>query len=99
LAEPGRKIKAAVIPLLFEVGWDAEWDVIICVVASAPVQMERLMRGRGLSEEQARQRIAAQMPVAEKAARSHLVIHNDADAEALAQEAAKVYRFLIERSE
>ena len=61
--------------------------------------MQRLMRDRGLSDEQARKRIAAQMPVAEKAARSHIVVNNDADAEALAQEAAHVFRFLTERSE
>ncbi len=99
LAEPGQRVKAAVIPLLFEVGWDAEWDVIICLVSSEAVQLERLTRARGLSEEQARRRIAAQMPVAEKAARSHLVVNNDADATALALEAARVYRFLIERFE
>jgi dephospho-CoA kinase len=97
LSEPGQRLKAAVIPLLFEVEWDAEWDVIICLVSSEAVQLERLMRDRGLSEEQARQRIAAQLPVAEKAARAHVVVQNDADATALAQEAANVYRFLTER--
>ncbi len=98
-AEPGPCLKAAVIPLLFEVGWADEWDVIICLVSSETVQAERLMRVRGLSEEQARRRIAAQMPVAEKAARSQCVVHNEADAEALAREAVKVYRFLRETSE
>jgi len=95
----GQRPKAAVIPLLFEVGWADEWEVIICLVSCEATQIERLMRVRGLSEEQARRRIAAQMPVAEKAARSHLVVHNEADAEALAREADKVYRFLMERSE
>ena len=99
LAEPDRRIKAAVIPLLFEVGWGAEWDVIICLVSSETVQLDRLIRVRGLSENEARRRIAAQMPVAEKAARSHYVVNNDADAAALAQEAARVYRFLNERFE
>jgi dephospho-CoA kinase len=96
---PGQRMKAVVIPLLFEVEWDKEWDVIVCLVSSEAVQLERLMRARGLSEEQARQRIAAQMPLAEKAARSHLVVNNDADEFMLAQEAARVHRFLIERSE
>lgn len=99
VAAPGQRPKAAVIPLLFEAGWAAEWDVIICLVSCEATQVERLMRVRGLSEEQARLRIAAQMPVAEKAARSHLVVHNEADAKALAREAANVYRFLMERSE
>jgi dephospho-CoA kinase len=96
---PGGRLKAVVIPLLFEVGWDRDWDVIICLACSEAVQIDRLIRVRGLSAEQARKRVAAQMPVAEKAARSHRVVNNDADAEALAREASEVYRFLIERSE
>lgn len=95
---PGCGVRAAVIPLLFEVGWADDWDVIICLASSEALQRERLMRLRGLSEEQARRRIAAQMPVAEKAARSHLVVHNDADVQTLAREAEKVYRFLLERA-
>ena len=63
------------------------------------MQEENILIQAGLSEEQARRRMAAQMPVAEKAARSHIVVNNDADAEALAQEAAHVFRFLTERSE
>ena len=98
ITKPAHTIKAAVIPLLFEVGWAQDWDIIVCLASSEAVQLERLMRLRGLSEEQARRRVAAQMPVAEKAAKAHLVVHNDADAEALAREAQKVYRFLMERA-
>lgn len=98
VSKPAHTIKAAVIPLLFEVGWAQDWDIIVCLASSEAVQLERLMRLRGLSEEQARRRVAAQMPVAEKAAKAHLVVHNDADAEALAREAQKVYRFLMERA-
>ena len=98
LEEPSDALGIGVIPLLFEVGWTDEWDIIICLVSSEALQRERLMRFRGLTDEQARKRIAAQMPVAEKAARSHLVVHNDADAEALAREAKKVYRFLMEKA-
>ena len=99
LEEPSDALRIVVIPLLFEVGWTDEWDIIICLVSSEALQRERLMRFRGLTDEQARKRIAAQMPVAEKAARSHLVVHNDADAEALAREAQKVYRFLMEKAD
>jgi dephospho-CoA kinase len=99
LGEAGGRLRAVVIPLLFEAGWAGEWDVIICLASSEAVQLDRLMRIRGLSAEQARERIAAQMPVAEKAARSHLVVRNDADADALAREADRVYRYLMEKSE
>lgn len=99
LEEPSDTLRIVVIPLLFEAGWTDDWDIIICLVSNEALQRERLMRFRGLTDEQARKRIAAQMPVAEKAARSHLVVHNDADAEALAREAKKVYRFLMEKAD
>lgn len=99
LGGPDSRLKAVAIPLLFEVGWEVDWDVVICLVSSEAVQAERLMRSRGLSAAQARERIAAQMPVADKAARSHLVVNNNAGADALAREASRVYRFLTERSE
>lgn len=99
LEEPSDTLRIVVIPLLFEAGWTDDWDIIICLVSNEALQRERLMRFRGLTDEQARKRIAAQMPVAEKAARSHLVVHNDADAEALAREAQKVYRFLMEKAD
>ncbi len=98
LEEPSDTLRIVVIPLLFEAGWTDDWDIIICLDSNEALQRERLMRFRGLTDEQARKRIAAQMPVAEKAARSHLVVHNDADAEALAREAKKVYRFLMEKA-
>lgn len=95
----GSKVKAAVIPLLFEAGWEDDWDVVICVSSDTQAQVDRLMRFRGLSAEQARRRLDAQLPIAEKAARAHLTVHNNAGAEWLADEATRVYRLLMEKSE
>jgi hypothetical protein len=39
------------------------------------------------------------MPVSEKVKKSQIVVNNDADAEALAREAGRVFRLLTERSE
>lgn len=99
LEEPGEnRLKAAVIPLLFEVGWEEDWDLIICVTSDTQTQIDRLMRFRGLSAEQARQRLDAQMPIAEKAARADLTVNNNAGEEALASEAKRIYRLLTEKS-
>ena len=92
-------IKAAVIPLLFESGWEKDWDWVICVSSDLQTQVDRLMRFRGLSVEQAHQRLAAQLPIAEKAARAHLTVHNNAGVEVLAEEARRVYRLLMEKSD
>ena len=97
LRRPGEGVRVVDVPLLFEAGWASDWDVIICVVSDETAQVGRLMRSRGLSDEQARARIAAQMPVADKAARAHWVVNNDAGADALAQKAEETYRLLRER--
>lgn len=97
-SRPGDGLRAVVIPLLFESGWEGDWDRVVCLVSGEREQLERLMRGRGLTECQARARMAAQMPVADKAARSHLVVDNRTDADQLRQEAERVCRFLREIS-
>ena len=79
--------RAVVIPLLFEVGWQQEWDVIICLVSCEQTQCERLMRMRGLTREAAWQRITSQMPIEEKASRSQIVVRNEGDVSNLALQA------------
>lgn len=61
--------------LLFEAGWDKLCDKILYVDAPRDVRLERAV-ARGWSTEQFAAREAAQMPLAEKAARSHIVIRN-----------------------
>jgi dephospho-CoA kinase len=62
-----------VIPLLFETRAEAHFEKVICVACSPAAQQERLT-ARGWNAEQIRQRIAAQLPVDQKIARSQLVI-------------------------
>jgi dephospho-CoA kinase len=61
----GRHTAVAVIPLLFETDAAGNFDSIVCVACSASTQQRRL-RARGWTEEQIRQRIAAQLPVEKK---------------------------------
>ena len=86
-----RTILIAIIPLLFEVHWEGEFDIICCVESTRENQLLRLMTTRALSREEAEARLAAQLPVAEKAAKSHYVIHNDGSAEELK---AQAFRFV-----
>jgi len=66
---------AAIIPLLYEAGWEAAWDRVICVGAPVALQRERL-RSRGFTEEEARGRLAAQWPVEDKMKRADYVVFN-----------------------
>ena len=84
-------LRLPIIPLLFEVHWDADYDVICCVASERETQIARMTATRGYTREEAEARLAAQMPVAEKAARSHYVIRNDGTPEELKE---KVKAFL-----
>jgi dephospho-CoA kinase len=74
---PADSLIAVEVPLLYETHLEDWFDCVLTVAASEPVQIARLMLRNGLSEENARQRIAAQMPLAEKVRRSHFVLWND----------------------
>lgn len=74
-----------IIPLLFETQWDRNYDIICCVASPRETQIERMMTTRGYTREEAEARLAAQLPVSEKAERSHYVIDNDGTAEELRQ--------------
>jgi dephospho-CoA kinase len=66
-------LAVVVIPLLFETQAEAAFDKIICVACSPSSQSERL-RARGWTDDQIRRRIAAQLPVPQKLARSHFIV-------------------------
>ncbi len=88
--------KAVLVPLLYEAGFDrmAGWDKVLAVVCSQEEQIRRL-KGRGLNEDEAKARIAAQMPCAEKASRADYVIRNDGDILALEGEVEKALKSLL----
>ena len=84
----------AVIPLLFETHWDAEYDIICCVRSAREKQVARMMETRGYTRAEAEARLAAQMPVEEKAAKSHYVIENNGSPGELKLEVAKFVGWL-----
>ena len=73
----------AVLPLLFEAGCQRLVDGVLVASVSPQAQLRRLMARDGLSREEAQERIAAQMPPDEKAARADWVIDTEADPQAL----------------
>ena len=62
------------IPLLFETGREKDFDRVVVTTCRPEQQMARLMTRGGLDQEEVRQRLAAQLPLAEKARRADLVI-------------------------
>jgi dephospho-CoA kinase len=63
--------------LLYETGHDRDFDRVIVAACTPETQLARLIARNGLSDEDARQRIAAQMPIQEKVKRADHVIRTD----------------------
>ncbi|HEX2220145.1 MAG TPA: dephospho-CoA kinase [Gemmatimonadales bacterium] len=97
-AARGDRILVSDIPLLFEAADPDEFDVVVLVDAPEPVRHRRLVERRGLDESEAASMIRAQMPAAEKRARSDYVIENDGDRAALERAAVEVWRALVARA-
>jgi|SRR5262245_20023187 len=64
------------VPLLFETGAERRFDRVIVTACSADCQMARL-KARGLTDDAALQRLAAQWPMDQKIARADFVVHTD----------------------
>ena len=77
------RVVAVEAAVLLEAGWQALVDQLWVVVAPVEVAIARLHDDRGVPEDQARARIAAQMSNDERIAHADTVIHNAADLDAL----------------
>jgi dephospho-CoA kinase len=76
--DPGQHpFAVADIPLLYETGRDRDFDTVVVVACATEEQLRRAMHRDGSSEEDARRRIAAQMPIDEKVRRADYVIQTD----------------------
>jgi dephospho-CoA kinase len=76
LRESGETVAVYMAPLLIEAGATDRVDEIWVVYVDRETQLQRLMARDGISREQAAQRLAAQMPMAEKASFGRVVIDN-----------------------
>lgn len=80
------------IPLLFESKLQHFVEKILVVTVSEENQLERLMKRNGLSLEEARARIATQIPVAEKEALADAVIFNNGTLEETAEQLERILK-------
>jgi dephospho-CoA kinase len=71
---PATVVAIADIPLLFETGHEHEFDKVIVAACSPEEQLRRLVVRNRLDEAEARNRLAAQWPIAEKVRRADYVI-------------------------
>jgi dephospho-CoA kinase len=79
------------VPLLAENGLAGLYDRVIVVDAAAQTQLDRLIRLRGMTEGEARARMAAQADREQRLAIADIVIDNDGPLEALEPQVRKVW--------
>ena len=81
------------IPLLAETKSPLKFDKVVTISCPEDVRVKRLI-ARGLSEDDARRRIAAQASDAEREQKADIVISSDCDKSELIERARRVYRDL-----
>ncbi|WP_269306603.1 dephospho-CoA kinase [Aeromicrobium sp. HA] len=83
-------------PLLVEMGAAAACDVVIVVDAPEELQVARMVGDRGMSEADARARIAAQASREQRNAAADVLIENTGTREQLSARVDEVWRDLVE---
>ncbi|MEU7580562.1 dephospho-CoA kinase [Streptomyces sp. NPDC041068] len=86
------------VPLLAENGLAPLYDVVVVVDASPETQLDRLVRLRGMSEEDARARMAAQATREKRLEIADIVIDNDGPLDGLKERVAEVWADLARRA-
>ncbi|MFD8251147.1 dephospho-CoA kinase [Streptomyces werraensis] len=97
-AAPADAVVVHDVPLLTENGLAPLYDVVIVVDASPETQLDRLVRLRGMSEEDARARMAAQATREQRRAIADVVIDNDVPLDALQRRVREVWADLVRRA-
>lgn len=80
---------------LLEDGWKPHCNAVWVVTSTPEQQMQRLIETRGMSKEEARQRIAAQPPQADKVAQADLVIDNSGTLEQTRAQVEAAWQHII----
>jgi dephospho-CoA kinase len=91
---PALPAAIADIPLLYETGREADFDRVVVAVCRPDQQLDRLVRGRSLTHEEAAMRIAAQMPIDEKARRADFVVDTSGSFAETERQVDEVWRAL-----
>jgi len=77
------------VPLLFENSLEKFFNFTVCVSCSPTTQLERLSR-KGISAEEARARMANQLPIEEKVKQADYVLFNDGEESFLAEQVERL---------
>ena len=97
-ARSGTSYAVADIPLLFETGHDTDFDVVVVTACPPDEQIRRVVARDGATAEEARRRLAAQWPIAEKVRRADVVIDTSASFDHTAGQVEALCRWLDQKA-
>jgi dephospho-CoA kinase len=93
----GTRVAMADIPLVFETGHNHDFDAVVVAACSPDEQVRRVMVRDGLSDRDARARLAAQWPIEEKVKRADHVIWTDRSFAETDRQVGEIFDRLIRR--
>ncbi len=90
----GARVVVHDVPLLVENGLAPLYDAVVVVAATPATQLDRLVRLRGMSAEDAQARIDAQAPLEDKLAVATYVVRNDGSRDELLSQVERLWHTL-----
>lgn len=94
LALPPGTPGVAEIPLAFETGWAATFEIVVVVACRPETQRARLIARDGFTPEEAGRRLAAQWPIEDKARLADAVVVTEGDLAATGVQAVRLAAWL-----
>ena len=82
------------VPLLFEKNMEKSFELIVMVTSTLENQMDRIKKRNKWTDQEIKNRVAAQLSPADKESKAHVLIHNDKDLTQLEDEAKKFLKWL-----
>jgi dephospho-CoA kinase len=87
------------IPLLFEGGFDKDFDIVILVYSTPEVQVQRLIQRDKLSPSEAERTLSMQFPIDSKRAHSDYIIENSAEIEHTLRQVDDVWHRILKQAD
>jgi dephospho-CoA kinase len=95
----GDRVVAVEVPLLFELGMEKQFDLIVVVSADPKLRIKRLMDRDKVSREDAEELLNVQMPDSEKVKRGGFVLLNNGSTEQLISSVDRLYEKFLKNLE
>jgi dephospho-CoA kinase len=95
----GDRVVVVEVPLLFELGMEEQFDLVVVVSANRKLRVKRLMERDNVSRDQAEELLNVQMPDQEKVERAGFVLSNDGSREQLIKSVDRLYEKFLKNAQ